>query len=775
VIAVLLGGSAAPSQNGLERVSLTIGKGFPTMRTRAKTSVLIWVVLLLVELFSAPPARADEQSQPAFQRGDANGDGVVDMVDAIWTFQALFLGAGEMRCTDALDSNDDGTIDISDPLFTLYFLYTGGPDIWAPGPCGCGGDPTADSLSCQFQPRCRTVVIHEFEVPSFSPLAPEAAAREENSWPSAVKVRDAKELEAALAAPSGDRVIYVEDDAEVDLTGSGTLRIPGGVTLAGGRRGLNQGGLVYTNSRQQSILFEVRGDYARITGLRFRGPSSSADSDQESAVAIQVPNAYWVTIDNNEFYNWTGAAVEVQETTPVDCVVEVNRLHQVRVGKNYFHHNQRQGLGYGVVASYGGFPYIVANTFDHNRHAIAADGRPRTGYRAHLNLILSGGEEYCNPDGVCWYEQHFDMHGRGPDYLGGVAGEYVDIAYNTFRGAQEYGNGLNVRAAFYLRGTPCQSAHFHHNMLLHKSEQAVRNHSEENNVFLHDNQYDVDTSDELGVGDFDGDRVSDVFMATGAAWYYSSGGQTEWRYLNASSTRLSELTLADFDGNGTTDVLMQSGSDLLLSYDGRSQARKVNTSGTVIGECKVGDFDGDRKADLFRSDGEHWYVSWGASSGWETIGTSSYSVEDLRFGDFNGDGVTDVFGLANGQWSVSWGGRSQWQRLNEALASDLDRLVLSDFDGDGVTDIAQTSDGRWRVSWGGASLWQALRDVSTFDFDRLEEHLIGDFDGKPGADALRYEVVEVPEALPRFLKGNRFVLSSGAVGAHTTHSRYDMK
>jgi hypothetical protein len=33
------------------------------------------------------------------------------------------------------------------------------------------------------------------------------------------------------------------------------------------------------------------------------------------------------------------------------------------------------------------------------------------------------------------------------------------------------------------------------------------------------------------VGDFDGDRIDDVFLSTGATWWFSSGGQAEWRLL----------------------------------------------------------------------------------------------------------------------------------------------------------------------------------------------------------------------------------------------------
>src|SRR5262249_43144418 len=40
------------------------------------------------------------------------------------------------------------------------------------------------------------------------------------------------------------------------------------------------------------------------------------------------------------------------------------------------------------------------------------------------------------------------------------------------------------------------------------------------------------SSGDFGVGDFDGDGVDDLFLGTGAGWWFSAGGKTEWRFLN---------------------------------------------------------------------------------------------------------------------------------------------------------------------------------------------------------------------------------------------------
>ncbi len=91
-----------------------------------------------------------------FLRGDCNGDGGVDISDAIQTLGVLFLGQGTFPCKDACDSNDDGRIDISDAINTLGVLFLGQGTIPLPGNKTCGVDPTGDDaqLTCESYSRC---------------------------------------------------------------------------------------------------------------------------------------------------------------------------------------------------------------------------------------------------------------------------------------------------------------------------------------------------------------------------------------------------------------------------------------------------------------------------------------------------------------------------------------------------------------------------------------------------------------------------------------------
>jgi hypothetical protein len=81
-----------------------------------------------------------------FVRGDSNGDGNVDLADAIAIFADLFLGEPARNpCRDALDSDDTGLLDLTDGVKVLQFLFMGGIQPPPPFPAA-GTDPTADSL-----------------------------------------------------------------------------------------------------------------------------------------------------------------------------------------------------------------------------------------------------------------------------------------------------------------------------------------------------------------------------------------------------------------------------------------------------------------------------------------------------------------------------------------------------------------------------------------------------------------------------------------------------
>ncbi len=92
-------------------------------------------------------------SEPRFHRGDASGDGSLDISDPIRILGFLFLGSEEPECMDAADTDDSGQLDLNDAVFNLKFQFQGGADMPPPHP-DCGEDPTLEQLGCENPGAC---------------------------------------------------------------------------------------------------------------------------------------------------------------------------------------------------------------------------------------------------------------------------------------------------------------------------------------------------------------------------------------------------------------------------------------------------------------------------------------------------------------------------------------------------------------------------------------------------------------------------------------------
>jgi hypothetical protein len=265
------------------------------------------------------------------------------------------------------------------------------------------------------------------------------------------------------------------------------------------------------------------------------------------------------------------------------------------------------------------------------------------------------------------------------------------------------------------------------------------------------------------VGDFDGDGIDDVFVGTGATWWYSSSGVAEWRHLNRMPEHASALRFGDFDGDGRTDVATIHGGLVDVSWAGISPWQSVNAAAWSIDDLAVGDFDGDHRADLFLATGASWFVAPHAEGNWQYYATSSYRTPELRFGDFDADGKTDVFGVTDGQWQYVPGGTASWVPLRTALTSSVAGLVVADFDGDGYADIGRKTTGGFLsvATWQYAARgWGGFVTLRTTD-DELVGQPVGKFDGDKKADVLVW--------------GDRhFRIASGARSPVVTWSTQDM-
>jgi hypothetical protein len=551
-----------------------------------------------------------------------------------------------------------------------------------------------------------------------------------------------KDLASALGEAHWGTVIEV-DDAGIpfNLKNLPALQIAAGVTIRGDRRNTHLGPELWapndTDQMAPGAMLDIAGDQVRITGLRIRGPTPNLDT-KLAAQGILAHDRFMSIIDHNDLSEWPSAAVAVTGDDVRDHRDPRSRPQNVRIARNFFHHNQRAGFGYGVVMGYGGYPLIEGNTFLSNRHAIAGSGGEFDGYRAWFNLVQYPAPHYGDD-----IEQDFDMHGLLDTcgmHCGGIAGEYMEIAGNTFLGSNRYN--------FVLRGTPTVVAEMHRNVMRESLSDSIKMYGDLSKLIVtDDNQFGASNpTDRLGVGDFDGDGKQDLFLATGAAWYYAPAGTAEWRFLNAQTDKIDNLLFGDFDGDGRTDVFTQHGRDWLVSWGGASKWEKINESDARMSDFAIGDFNGDHRADVFYADGVQWYVSFGGIGGFTPINSSSFRIADLRFGDFadvrsgdfKADGQTDVFSVVTGQWAVSYGGTSEWTPLRPKLSNSVAELIVADFNGDGRADVATPDCSglgctRLKVSHGGIDNWTTLGSPG---LPLTSTAAIGRFDGNTAIDVL---------------------------------------
>ncbi len=95
-----------------------------------------------------------EGGETLFKRGDPNGDGRLNVADAIFILGYAFGGGPAPSCLKGADTNDDGRINVADAIYLLGYAFGGGPPPPPPFE-SCGTDPTPDDLSCESFPQCQ--------------------------------------------------------------------------------------------------------------------------------------------------------------------------------------------------------------------------------------------------------------------------------------------------------------------------------------------------------------------------------------------------------------------------------------------------------------------------------------------------------------------------------------------------------------------------------------------------------------------------------------------
>lgn len=95
-----------------------------------------------------------EEVEPVeFRRGDVNGDGSVQLTDAVNLLTGLFGPSPGFPCDRAADVNDSNVVDLSDAVLLLNYLFLNGAPPATPFP-SCGIDDTPDLLQCASYSSC---------------------------------------------------------------------------------------------------------------------------------------------------------------------------------------------------------------------------------------------------------------------------------------------------------------------------------------------------------------------------------------------------------------------------------------------------------------------------------------------------------------------------------------------------------------------------------------------------------------------------------------------
>jgi hypothetical protein len=522
-------------------------------------------------------------------------------------------------------------------------------------------------------------------------------------------------LNAFQNAVSG-QIIYVTDSASIDLTGDNNIAIPAGVTLASGRgRGNSLGALIYSNSPNELYLFITRGEGVRVTGLRLQGPDPDRRTEQMQWLYAQgryydLPNSAGVmsrysrlTVDNCELYGWTRSVFVY--TGSLD-----NHIHH-----NFMHHNQREGLGYGVDVKQGASALIEGNVFNWNRHAIDGDydSSPGASYEACYNLVLGDTTSH-----------YFDMHG-GNDASDPTipAGDTVKIHHNTFMESSE--------RVVAIRGIPTTGVWVYKNWVLATPTDdypeeyiftqllnKLPGHTPYEKMSVYDNWFGA-TPPPSGtptptiptatptptptipkVTPTPTPTVKNsigVFRSGQWILDYGMDGTTNRRLNFGSATDIP--VAGDFNNDGKTDIGVFRSGQWILDYGMDGTVNRQVNYGHEGYKPVVGDFNNDGKTDIgvFRSG--QWILDYGMDGNEDRRFYFGVFTDTPIVGDFNNDGKTDIGVYRSGQWILDYGmDGTVNSRFNYGLPSD--KPVVGDFNNDGKTDIGVYRSGQWILDYG---------------------------------------------------------------------------
>jgi PKD repeat protein len=261
------------------------------------------------------------------------------------------------------------------------------------------------------------------------------------------------ELLAALKVAKAGETVFVRGTAVIDMTGTPSVTIPAGVTLASDRGAGSAGGLLKRtknlNGGWEEPMLIAGGDYVRVTGLRLEGEMYPQDYGNDDVYAGSINERYYLVgiyaenkkgfeVDNCELYGWAWSTISLRQ----NGIAPIPYIHH-----NYIHHNQARGEGYGVNL-YGGNALIEANIFDYNRHDVTGAGMAGEQYEARYNRVIG--------HGTAIGASHFDVH-QDEETGTGAAGAKFLIHHNTV--------DTGTVATVHIRARPTIGMYVDHNII----------------------------------------------------------------------------------------------------------------------------------------------------------------------------------------------------------------------------------------------------------------------------------------------------------------------
>lgn len=137
------------------------------------------------------------------------------------------------------------------------------------------------------------------------------------------------------------------------------------------------------------------------------------------------------------------------------------------------------------------------------------------------------------------------------------------------------------------------------------------------------------TMNQIRLGDFNGDKVTDIFWATGSEWKIKYSGKGQWKTEGRSIVK--DVLLGDFDADGTTDLLFKENPKAMLTSLRVAYGGQITLKGKTYNKLSFG-------ALLNGSHMVQYYPG---------------KLSDSRVGEFNGDGITDLFRIIGNAWVMN--------------------------------------------------------------------------------------------------------------------------